>query len=155
MSAIFLITPLVSAAWGSLAGAIAGAAAASGFVLAGREAAARADAQDRQSTKTVMLEMKNSNVVGEAMEREEELVYEKDGVTVSFRKDLRGKVGIRVCGEGKTEQELREIGAELSRRVIQQFVKHRILDELVQKGFQVAEEEEAGQRIRLTLRRWR
>ena len=99
--------------------------------------------------------MKNSNIVGEGMKPEDELVFEKEGVTVTFRKDARGRIGISVCGEGRTEQELREIGTDLSRRIVQQFVKNRILSELGQKGFAVVEEEETeGRTVRLTLRRW-
>ncbi len=165
MSAILILTPLVSAAWPALSGAIVAAATACGFSLAAREGVRRAEAQIRgiekgsgsgAQTDGVLLEIKNASIVGESLAQEEELAFEKDGVTVVFRKGLSGKVEASVRGEGKTEKDLLDIGTEVSRRAIQQFVKDRVLTQLKEKGFEVAEEQaEEGRTIRLTLRRWR
>jgi len=151
MSAFVVVTPIITAAWPVFSSAIVGAAAALGFSLK-NTSAAETSAKESES---VELDIKNSNIVTDSLEKEEKAVFAREGVTVAFKKDLRGRCAISVSGVGKSRQELREIGSELSRKVVQLYVHGRVVEELKKKGFELAEEEVTEDRtIRLTVRRW-
>jgi hypothetical protein len=60
-----------------------------------------------------------------------------------------------VTGPGFSDEELRSIGEELSRRVVQKYVHQRLLDEIRARQFVVVEEEvDENQAIRLKVRHW-
>ena len=151
MSAFVVVTPIITAAWPVFSSAIFGAAAALGFSLKNTSATETS----AKKSESVELDIKNSNVVTESLGKKEEASFTKDDVTVVFKKDLSGHCAISVSGAGKSRQELREIGSELSQKVIQMYVHGRVVDELKKKGFELAEEEVTEDRtIRLTVRRW-
>lgn len=108
-------------------------------------------------TKThVELDIPNSTEVGQNLSREEKLVFEKDGVTVIFTRDVRGKVKVCVEGEGYTKAELEEFGRELAGRVIQRFAYDRIVAEMQQKsGMSMVEQSvDENDTIHIKLRSW-
>jgi hypothetical protein len=152
MSAFVVITPIITAAWPVLSGAIFGAAAALGFSLNNTSSTEISE----KKSESVELEIKNSSIVTDSLEKQEEAVFTREGVTVAFKKDLSGHCAISVSGVEKSRQELREIGSELSQKVVQMYVHARVVDELRRKGFELAEEEVTEDRtIRLTVRRWK
>ena len=62
---------------------------------------------------------------------------------------------ICVTGPGHSDEELRAIGEELSRRVVQKYVYQRLTDEIKARQFVVVEEEvDENQAIRLKVRHW-
>ena len=151
MSAFVVVTPIITAAWPVFSSAIFGAAAALGFSLKNIPATETSV----KKSESVELDIKNSNIVTDSLGKEEEAVFIKEDVTVAFKKDLSGHCAISVSAAGKSRQELREIGSELSQKVVQMYVHGRVVDELKKKGFELAEEEVTGDRtIRLTVRRW-
>ncbi|MFH0795841.1 MAG: DUF1257 domain-containing protein [Candidatus Omnitrophota bacterium] len=151
MSAICVITPLISAAWPAFSSAILGAATALGFSQLNK-----ADLKETsQTNETVEIEMKNSHIISESLTREEEASFSREGITITFRKDVRGRCGILVSGEGKTKEELKAIGTEVCRKIIQDYVRSKIMNELKKKGFKLAAEEVTENKtIRLTVRKW-
>ena len=63
--------------------------------------------------------------------------------------------GVFVSGPGLSDEELRVIGEELSRRVVQKYVHRRLMDEIQARQFVVVEEEvDANNAIRLKVRHW-
>jgi len=103
----------------------------------------------------VELEVKNSEVVADGLEEEEQLQFKKGKITITFRKDERMRLSICVAGVTKTEEELRNLGTQFAQGIVQQYVYHKIKKELQQRKFVIAEEETTPQQvIRLTVRRW-
>jgi hypothetical protein len=101
------------------------------------------------------LEIKNSEVVAEGLDEEEQLQFKKDKVTITFRKDERKRLSVCVSGVTKTEEELRQLGTQFAQGLVQQYVYQKIKRELQQRKFTVAQEETTPENvIRLTVRHW-
>lgn len=157
MSAICVITPLIQASWPIITQIATSVATSLGFSIASASLLSRPlSGEEKMEEKKVELEIKNSKIITDSLERKEEVSFTKEGVTATFKKDLRGRCGISVLGRGKSEEELRKIGKELSQKIVQQYVKSKVLEELKQKGYMLSEEEitEEGT-IRLNIRKWR
>jgi len=151
MSAVVVVlAPIVVASWPVLASAVVAAAAAAGFRVAKREAPRATQVAKR----SIELSIKNAEVVEDSLSPDQELAVERDGVRVIFSRDARGR--FRTCVEGDfSDERLRAIGADLSGRVIQQYVYRRLSRELEQAGFTtVAEERAPGGALRLHVRRY-
>ncbi|NLW50734.1 MAG: DUF1257 domain-containing protein [Candidatus Brocadiaceae bacterium] len=145
MSAVCILTPTIIAGWPMISAAVAGAAAALGFsmaregVRASVEAAAAVQAGQEEQT-TVEVEVENSEVLGESLAGEQELVLVRDSVRVRISRDLRGALKVCVEGAGRGSEELREIGRQVVDKVTQMYVYNRVMTELKNKGFTVIQE---------------
>ena len=144
------------AAWPAFSSAVAAAAASMGYVVAD-EAVAQflggADAPARRHA--VDLNIENSEIVSGQLGRDQRMSVTRDGVTVTFSRDARGKAGLCVRGEGYSEEELRVAGEELSQRVVQQYVYQRLTQEVQARGYSVVEEtRDASQAIHMRIRHW-
>jgi hypothetical protein len=149
MSAVCVLTPLVISSWPAISAAISGAAAALGFSVVG--SSLEGQEQDRENK--VETEIENSEVVAEAMTGEQKLVIRKGEVTVEFSRDARGRCKICVSGMNKSDRELHAIGQEVAGRMVQQFVYNKLLSELKNRNYKVAEEEVlADQSVRVRIR---
>jgi cob(I)alamin adenosyltransferase len=103
----------------------------------------------------VELEIEQSELVTDQLAREQSISVERDGVTVTFSRDARGKATLCVTGVGQTEEALRALGQELSQRVVQRHVYQRLMDEIQARKFVVVEEEvDETHAIRLKVRHW-
>ena len=79
----------------------------------------------------------------------------RNGVTVTFSRDARGKASLCVTGTDQDKEELRALGEELSQCVVQQYVYQKLMGEMRSRGFNVVEEETSADRsIRLKVRHW-
>ena len=156
MSAVCILTPVVVAAWPAFSAAIAAAATSLGYTVAAE--ALEATAQARASTRTagrVELELANTELVTNQLGRDQRIAVTREGVTVTFSRDARGRAQVCVTGSGQPDEALRALGQELSQRVVQHYVYQRILEECRVRQFLVVEEEVgADQSIRLKVRRW-
>lgn len=157
MSCVCILTPVVIAAWPAFSAAVVAAATSLGYQLA-RETAAEAKhfsiAEQKESSR-VQLEIENSEVVTNQLGREQKIAVTRDGVTITFSRDARGKASLCVAGDGRSKQELQAIGEELSQAVVQQYVYQKLMDEMRARGFNVVEEEQNQDRsIRLKVRHW-
>jgi hypothetical protein len=104
----------------------------------------------------VSLEIEQSEIVTNHLGRDQKISVTRDGVTVTFARDARGRASLCVDGKmGHSEASLRAIGEELSRRVVQTYVYQRLMQEMKARQFNVVEEERAEDNsIRLKVRRW-
>jgi len=94
-------------------------------------------------------------VVTNQLGRDQRIAVTREGVTVTFSRDARGKASLCVTGEGHSREELQALGEELSQRVVQQYVYQKLMDEMRARGFNVVEEEVNEDRsIRLKVRHW-
>ncbi len=151
MSAIFVVVPvLMSAGWPAVQAAAIAAATALGFTQ--RE---ELSSQEEKKVERVEVEVEGASIIGDTLSREQELTFEKEGIVVTFYKDIRGRCGVQVCGEGLSRNQLLRLGRQISQRLIQEYVREKVIGELKKRGFQMVEEAVAPDRsIRLTVRKW-
>ncbi len=156
MSCVCIFTPVMIAAWPAFSAAVVAAASSLGFTIVDER---RRQRQTQETAETgehgIHLEIEQSEIVTNRLGRDQQIRVQRGGVTVTFSRDARGRAAVRVTGEGYTDEQLRAIGEDLSRRVVQQYVHQRLLDEIRARQFTVVEEEVAEDRtIRLKVRHW-
>lgn len=152
MGAIAILTPIVIATWPAFTAAVATAATTLGYHII-------QSAQDATQTvsgpRSVQLEIPHSEVVTDQLGRDQHITLSREGVTVRFQRDERGRASVYVTGEGREQSELEAIGRELSGCVIQRYVHQKVLDEAKARGFLVVEEAvDENQAIRMKVRLW-
>jgi hypothetical protein len=157
MSAVCILAPVVIAAWPSFSAAVVAAAASLGY-----EVASEGSREERVVTPktekvaaSVQLEIPHTEVVTEQLGREQRISVTRDGVTVTFSRDARGRAALCVNGTGQEEEFLRRVGEELSSAVIQQYVYRKLMDEMRARGFVVVDEQVNEDRsIQMKVRHW-
>lgn len=155
MGATLILVPVVVAAWPAFSAAVVAAATSMGYHVASEAHKAMRAPEARKQTGAVQLEIERSEVVTNQLGRDQRLVVSKEGVTVTFARDARGKASLSVVGHNQNEETLRTLGEELSRAVVQQYVYQKITDEMRARGFVVVEEETTEDRaIHLKVRHW-
>jgi len=156
MSCVCILTPVVIAAWPAFSAAVVAAAGSLGYQIASTGADLKTTEAVSQTTASrVQLEIENSEVVTGQLGREQKISVTKDGVTITFSRDARGKASLCVSGQGRGQEELRALGEELSQAVVQQYVYQKLMSEMQARGFNVIEEETNTDRsIRLKVRHW-
>lgn len=153
MSAIIFLIPIIAANWDEIHSVAQTTANRLGYRMEKVIPLAVKPMEPRY--RQVALEVKNSQVVADALEEEEQIQFKKKGVTVTFTKDERRRLSVCVSGVTKTDEELRKLGNEFAQGIVQQYVYQRIKKELQQRKFVVAQEETTPQNvIRLTVRHW-
>jgi len=155
MSGCVVLVPIVAAAaWPVLSGAAAAVMASVGFTAV-QQAVDAANRIDEQASDRVELDLANSEEVAASLGRAEELVFEKDGLTVRFARDVRGKLKICVEGSGYDKADLKRFGEEIAGRVVQQYACTRILNEMQKNGLSLVEQTvDEENNIRIKLRGW-
>jgi hypothetical protein len=144
MSAIIVLTPVIIASWPVITAAITAAVGTLGFAAA---RSAELEMQEQAATKIrEEIEVDNSEILAASAGTEEKIIVQREGITATFSRDLRG--GLRVCmeGQGHSKRELRRIGQELIDRVTQQYVYHRVVSELKERHMTIVDEEVAADR---------
>jgi hypothetical protein len=155
MSAVCILAPVVIAGWPAFSAAVMAAAASLGYQVASEAAKPiRTGAENKQSG-SVSLEIPRSEVVTDQLGRDQRIAVTREGVTVTFSRDARGKAALCVTGSGQDAATLRALGEELSQAVVQQYVYQKLLDEMRSRGFVLVEQETHHDRsIRLKVRHW-
>lgn len=136
MSSVCVLTPIVVGSWPAIASAVLGAAGAMGFTIA----SAQNEIRQEGGRRSVETEVPNSEVVAETLARGEKLRIQKDGVLIEFGVDHRGKCTVCASGEGHSKGELKRIGEEVAGRAVQQFAYHKLVNELKNRGYRIAQE---------------
>ncbi len=156
MSAVCILTPVVIAAWPAFSAAVVAAASSLGYTIV-KEGVKQSQTSSvtGNSEGKVTLEIEQSEIVTNQLGRDQSIKVTRGSVTVIFSRDARGKASICVTGPGHSDEELRAIGEELSRRVVQKYVHQRLMDEIRARQFVVLEEAvDENQAIRLKVRHW-
>ncbi len=154
MSCVCILTPVVIAAWPAFSAAVVAASSSLGYRIVSdlhNEMFATAPAE----AASVQLEVERSEVVTGQLGRDQRICVTRDGVTVTFSRDARGKASLCVTGSGHNKTELRAMGEELSQSVVQHYVYQKLMGEMRARGFNIVEEEVNDDRsIRLKVRHW-
>lgn len=157
MSVITIITPIITASWPILAPAIISAASTLGFSLV------KADLEERKREKTKknieknisIIELENSKVINESIPIEGSFKLNKEGITVTFSKNLQGKLNVRVEGQGIPQEKLKEIGSKLVSQIVQRYVYNKVINELKRQNYSIIEQEiKPDNTIRILVRKW-
>lgn len=155
MSCVCILTPVVIAAWPAFSSAVVAAATSLGYQVVSEAKRAYQTTRTPTQSGKVSLEIPQSELVTGQLGRDQRLAVSRNGVTVTFSRDARGKASLCVTGNGQSDEELRTLGEQLSGRVVQQYVYQKLMDEMRTRGFVVVEEEaDANQAIRLKVRHW-
>lgn len=156
MSCVCILTPVVIAAWPAFSAAVAAAAASLGYTVVEEGIHQTQQTKVTQTgERAVQLEIEQSEIVTNQLGRDQSIKVTRGEVTVIFSRDARGRASICVTGPGHSDEELRAIGEELSRRVVQKYVYNRLVDECRTRQFNIVEEEvDENNAIRLKVRHW-
>jgi hypothetical protein len=155
MSAVCILTPVVIMAWPAFSAAVVAAASSLGYQVAAEVNRQRPGEAVHKDTNAVQLEIERSEVVTNQLGRDQRIAVSREGVTVTFSRDARGKAALCVTGNGQSDETLRALGDELSQAVVQQYVYQKLMGEMRARGFNVVEEEVNEDRsIRLKVRHW-
>jgi hypothetical protein len=158
MSVVCILTPVVIASWPAFSSAVVAAAASLGYTAVDAHIANKRGVRGLagvSSSRAVDLEIAQSELVTDSLDRGQQISVSRDGVIVTFSRDARGKAALRVEGCGHEEAILRALGEELSQRVVQKYVYQRLMDEMKTRNFLVVEEEvNEDASIRLKVRHW-
>lgn len=155
MSSVILVTPLIIANWSVISAAVLGACGAMGFTVASGAVAGGLRAKSESSVTRAEIEVENSEVLAGAAGTDEQMVVEKDGVRATFSRDARGALKVCMEGTGYSKGQLKQIGQELMEQVTQQYVYHRVVTELNQRGMPIVHEEvEADRTVKIRVRNW-
>jgi hypothetical protein len=155
MGAVCILAPVVIAAWPAFSAAVVAAAGSLGYQIASDAVTAGAEHAAEERTSSVQLEIERSEVVTNSLGRDQRISVSREGVTVTFSRDARGKATLCVTGEGFTKEALQALGEELSQGVVQQYVYQKLMDEMRSRGFVVVEEEQNEDRsIHMKIRHW-
>jgi hypothetical protein len=146
---------VVIAAWPAFSAAVVAAATSLGYTIVEEGIKQQNSATVKTGQHAINLEIEQSEIVTNQLSRDQRIRVTRQGVTVTFSRDARGKAAICVTGEGYTDDELRTLGEELSQRVVQKYIHQRLLDEIRARQFVVVEQEvDENQAIRLKVRHW-
>ena len=155
MSPVCILAPVVIAAWPAFSAAVVAAATSLGYQVASEVNTQASSATAQNKSNLVRLEIERSEVVTSQLGRDQRIAVTRNGVTVTFSRDARGKASLCVTGTDQDKEELRALGEELSQCVVQQYVYQKLMDEMRTRGFNVVEEEVSEDRsIRLKVRHW-
>jgi len=142
-------------AWPAFSAAVVAAAGALGYQMAVETHSLLPRETVRKNANSVELEIDRSEVVTGELARDQRIAVTRDGVTVVFSRDARGKASLCVTGAGRSDEKLRARGEELSQAVVQQYVYQKLMDQMQLRGFNVVEEELTEERsIRMKVRVW-
>ena len=156
MSCVCILTPVVIAAWPAFSAAVAAAAVSLGYTIVEEGIQQHQTSQvSGVGERKVNLEIEQSEIVTNQLGRDHRIRVTRGDVTVTFSRDARGRASICVTGPGHSDEELRAVGEELSRRVVQKYVHQRLIEEIRTRQFVVVEEEvDENNTIRLKVRHW-
>jgi len=146
MSSVIVITPLIIAGWPIITAAVTAAVGSMGFsIVAGVDLNATSSVKGQTKTRAE-IEVEDSEILAESAGRGGEIVVVRDDVRCIFTRDARGALKLCVEGEGHSKAELKRIGEELIGRVTQQYVYHRVVTELQDRGMAIVDEQVTADR---------
>lgn len=154
MSVCCVFVPIVVTSLPAIAPAIAAAASSMGYAVK-KHMQQGSHVQSRPGVNSAVVDVKNTEVVGQELGAGQSMLVERDGVTIEFSVEASGQCKVCVSGEGRSKTDLESIGRTAAEKVVQMYTYNRVVTELKNRDFEVVQEgvdEEGG--IRLKLRRF-
>lgn len=139
MSSIVVVTPLIIAGWPAITAAVTAAIGSMGFsVVKGTGATVPVTLKTKARAE---IEVEDSEILETSTGVGGEMVVERKGVRAVFTRDARGSLRLCMEGEGHSKADLKRIGQELVGRVTQQYVYHRLVNELAERNLAIVDEQ--------------
>lgn len=158
MSAICVFTPMVvELAWPTLAAAITASLSAAGYrahATRDRNASTDTVSKEHASERTLEFDSVSGQGLAEGMGEEEQLVFQKDGLTLNFRRAPDGRLRVCVSGAGRSDAELEAAGKAAMNAFLQDYVRRRVTAELKKRGYALEEERLPDGAVRLLARKY-
>lgn len=155
MSTVLIIAPVVIGSWPAISGAAVGAAAALGFILKEQAAELMQEGKVTETHEEAEIHLEDSEIVAQDLRAGQEMVFTKDRVKLSVRRDERGRCVVCASGLGYTKSELTQMAEAFSQKLTQCFVYNKVMTELKHKNFNVVNEETMeDESVRIHVRRW-
>lgn len=153
MGAVLILTPVIVSAWPAFATAVASAAASLGYTTANELVN---NGSENVPMKTgIAIDVPNSQVLTDQLGLAEKLSFTREGISITIRRDERGKASLHVNGTGRSEEDLRRLGEEMSQRLVRDYVYQQIRHEMQSRNFVMVEEtEDETNAIHMTVRHW-
>ena len=153
MGAFITVVPTMVDSWSTMSRAIKNTASRFGFKEMSNEA--RRSWKSAERPLCVDIDLEHSEVLEEAIEDSNSLVFEKKEVMVVFGKDREGHLKVQAHSVIHPTSQLREIGTRIAQRVLQQYIYEKLQKEMNSQNFQIVDEtrDENGM-IHLSVRRW-
>ncbi|WP_437193907.1 DUF1257 domain-containing protein [Planctomicrobium sp. SH527] len=152
MSTVLVVAPIVIANWSAISAAVVAGVGALGFVVASSTEIST-ESSNRQTGNRAEIEVENSEILATGVIPGQEIVVQKDGVTVRFSRDRQGALKVCVEGEGLSKSQLKQIGEDLIGVVTQQYAYHRIMTEMKNQNMTVVHEEvDTDRTVRIRVR---
>ena len=101
MSCVCILTPVVIAAWPAFSAAVVAAATSLGYTSSKKAIKHEARPPRPKPASSVNLEIEQSEIVTNQLGRDQRIAVTREGVTVTFSRDARGKAAICVTGEAR------------------------------------------------------
>jgi hypothetical protein len=141
MSSCIIVTPLIIAGWPVITAAVTAAVGSLGYsIIPVQGVAARTSSTTKTRTRAE-IDVEDSEVLQQTGPANSQIVVERDGIRALFSRDARGALKLCVEGEGRSNSELKKLGAELLGRVTQQYAYHKIVTELQQRNISIVDEQ--------------
>ncbi len=155
MSTVLILTPVIIGGWPAISAAVAGAAAALGFVAHRTVQEVMANVQTEEGVQNVEVELAESEVLAQSLTTNQQIVVTKGDIKIVVERDARGRCKVCASGKGHSKVELKQVAEEFTQKLTQCFVYNKVMKELKGKNFQVVNEEVTqDQSIRINVRRW-
>lgn len=155
MSVVAVFTPMVvNVAWPVVSAMAVSALTSMGYAVVRSKSSVADDADvDTKAASKVEMPVKQSQGFEETLGEEEELVLQRQDITLAFKKGADGKLKVCVSGK-KDEAELQAAGKEAVDKFMQAYAHKKIADELKKRGFSLAEERLEDGTIRLKAKKY-
>jgi hypothetical protein len=138
MSTVVVLTPIIIGSWPAITAAITASIGTLGFSLA---KGATLDLKRVDTVNRAEIEVEDSEILAATAGSAQQIVVEREGVRATFSRDARGALKVCMEGHAYSKSELKRMGEELLGRVTQQFVYHRIVNELKDRNMAIVSEE--------------
>jgi hypothetical protein len=140
MSSVVVLTPIIIGSWPAITAAITASIGTLGFTLA-KNVSLETEKQVVDDKARAEIEVEDSEILAASSGSGQQVVVEREGVRAIFSRDARGTLKVCMEGHGYSKAQLKGIGEELLGRVTQQFVYHRIVNELKDRHMAIVGEE--------------
>jgi len=153
MSTVVIVAPLIVTSWPLIVSAITASISALGYAVAADGVQDYMDCCKENEKVSEEIVLENSEILGDARNRNEVMVVEKDNIKAVFHRDARGTLRLSIEAVGLSKNEIRRIGDELIGRVTQQYAYNRLVTEMKERGMTIVEESvEADDTVRIRVR---
>ncbi len=156
MSTIIILVPVIVGGWPIIAAAAGAAAASLGLIAKESISEVTKNIENADLSQTVEVDISENTTVSQNMREDQKMEFTTaEGLTITVKRDARGKCSVCASGSGYSKVELKQKCEEFMEKFTQCYVYNKVITELKAKKFQIIDQKvEEDQSIRVNVRRW-